>query len=56
MAFICRIDTGGTFTDAVDMDPHGQIAAAKTPSTPQDFSQGVMAPARGAVALEHSAI
>ena len=42
MAFICGIDTGGTFTDAVVMDPHGQIVTAKAPSTPQDFSQGVM--------------
>jgi N-methylhydantoinase A len=42
MTFICGIDTGGTFTDAVVMDAHGQIVTAKAPSTPQDFSQGVM--------------
>jgi N-methylhydantoinase A len=42
MTFICGIDTGGTFTDAVVMDAHGQIVTAKAPSTPHDFSQGVM--------------
>jgi N-methylhydantoinase A len=42
MTFICGIDTGGTFTDAVVMDAHGRIVTAKAPSTPHDFSQGVM--------------
>jgi N-methylhydantoinase A len=42
MTFICGIDTGGTFTDAVVMDARGQIVTAKVPSTPHDFSQGVM--------------
>lgn len=42
MAFICGIDTGGTFTDCVVIDPNGRIVTAKAPSTPQDFSQGVM--------------
>lgn len=42
MAFICGIDTGGTFTDCVVIDPNGRIVTAKAPSTPQDFSLGVM--------------
>jgi N-methylhydantoinase A len=42
MAFICGIDTGGTFTDCVVLDPSGRIVTAKAPSTPQDFSRGVM--------------
>lgn len=42
MAFICGVDTGGTFTDCVVMDPGGRIVTAKAPSTPQEFSRGVM--------------
>jgi N-methylhydantoinase A len=40
--FICGIDTGGTFTDCVVIDAGGRIATAKAPSTPRDFSQGVL--------------
>src|SRR5262245_27460303 len=40
--FICGIDTGGTFTDCVVIDADGRIATAKAPSTPADFSQGVL--------------
>ncbi len=43
MAFIVGIDTGGTFTDCVVIDPAGRIVTAKASSTPQDFSRGVMA-------------
>src|SRR5215470_12626304 len=39
---IIGIDTGGTFTDCVVMDADGRIATAKAPSTPDDFSEGVM--------------
>ncbi len=39
---ICGIDTGGTFTDCVVIDPEGRIVTAKAPSTPGDFSQGVL--------------
>src|SRR3989442_9277758 len=42
MSFIIGIDTGGTFTDCVVMDADGRTAAAKAPSTPVDFSEGVM--------------
>ncbi|MEF2976219.1 hydantoinase/oxoprolinase family protein [Subtercola sp. YIM 133946] len=37
------IDVGGTFTDAVAADDSGRITGAKTPSTPQDYSIGVLA-------------
>ena len=40
--FICGIDTGGTFTDCVIVDSAGHIVTAKAPSTPADFSQGVL--------------
>jgi N-methylhydantoinase A len=40
--FICGIDTGGTFTDCVVIDADGRIVTAKAPSTPGDFSQGVL--------------
>ena len=39
---ICGIDTGGTFTDCVVVDADGRIVTAKAPSTPGDFSQGVL--------------
>ena len=39
---ICGIDTGGTFTDCVVVDMDGRIVTAKAPSTPGDFSQGVL--------------
>ncbi len=39
---ICGIDTGGTFTDCVLVDADGRIITAKAPSTPADFSQGVL--------------
>ncbi|HEV8437271.1 MAG TPA: hydantoinase/oxoprolinase family protein [Methylomirabilota bacterium] len=40
--YIIGIDTGGTFTDCVVMDPDGRITTAKASSTPVDFSEGVM--------------
>lgn len=42
MPYIIGIDTGGTFTDCVVMDADGRIVTAKAPSTPDDFSEGVM--------------
>jgi N-methylhydantoinase A len=36
------IDVGGTFTDLVALDEQGNATFAKTPSTPQDQSAGVM--------------
>src|SRR5438046_7381853 len=42
MPYIIGIDTGGTFTDCVVMDAAGRLVTAKAPSTPDDFSEGVM--------------
>ena len=42
MAYVIGVDVGGTFTDAILDDGAGTIAAAKAPSTPPDYSQGVM--------------
>jgi N-methylhydantoinase A len=42
MAFYIGVDVGGTFTDAFAANEQGQLAATKTPSTPPDFSQGVL--------------
>ena len=42
MPYIIGIDIGGTFTDCVVMDAGGRIVTAKAPSTPDDFSEGVM--------------
>jgi N-methylhydantoinase A len=42
MPYVIGIDIGGTFTDAVATDEHGVVTGAKTPSTPPDFSQGVI--------------
>jgi N-methylhydantoinase A len=36
------IDVGGTFTDLVAVDDHGRVALAKSASTPNDPSLGVM--------------
>ncbi len=41
--FLCGIDIGGTFTDCVVIDAQGAITTAKVPSTPEDFSRGMMA-------------
>lgn len=35
------VDVGGTFTDLVVLDPEGELAEFKSPSTPPDFCQGI---------------
>ena len=40
--YIVGVDTGGTFTDVVVMGGAGEIWTAKAPTTPDDFSRGVM--------------
>jgi N-methylhydantoinase A len=42
MAYVIGVDVGGTFTDAVLADEHGSVIAAKAPSTPPDYSDGVL--------------
>ena len=39
----CAVDIGGTFTDVVIVDDEGTYFIAKVPSTPADFSVGVLA-------------
>ncbi|GAA3546159.1 hydantoinase/oxoprolinase family protein [Amycolatopsis ultiminotia] len=42
MAYVIGVDVGGTFTDAVLDDEAGTVVAAKSPSTPPDYSHGVL--------------
>ena len=42
MTYRIGVDTGGTFTDCIVIDDAGNATAAKAPSTPHDFSVGVM--------------
>jgi N-methylhydantoinase A len=42
MAYVIGVDVGGTFTDAVLDDDGGTVLATKSPSTPPDYSRGVM--------------
>ncbi len=42
MAYVIGVDVGGTFTDAVLADENGTVIAAKAPSTPPDYSDGVL--------------
>src|SRR3954469_2223646 len=44
MTLIVAVDIGGTFTDLVAYDRDGQrLAFAKSPTTPRDLSQGILA-------------
>ncbi|MFC1815486.1 hydantoinase/oxoprolinase family protein [Thermodesulfobacteriota bacterium] len=40
--YIIGTDTGGTFTDIVVLDNDGNVIVNKSPTTPDDFSEGVM--------------
>lgn len=52
MGYLCGVDIGGTFTNAVIIDPDGRVTLAKSPSTPNDFARGFFAAlAEGARAL-----
>ncbi len=42
MSYVIGVDVGGTFTDAVLDDDAGTVLAAKSPSTPPDYSRGVL--------------
>jgi N-methylhydantoinase A len=55
MSYLVGIDIGGTFTDCAIVDRTGKLLTTKVPSTPQDFSKGMMdALQTGAQALELS--
>ena len=40
--YLIGIDVGGTFTDLVSVDEAGRVVIAKSPSTPEDPSLGVV--------------
>ncbi len=42
MTYIIGVDTGGTFTDGFVADHLGRLSSAKSPSTPPEFSVGVL--------------
>lgn len=42
MKYIIGVDTGGTFTNVTVMTPEGELFMDKAPSTPRDFSKGIM--------------
>ncbi len=46
--YLCGIDIGGTFTDCVVIDAAGRVTTSKVPSTPDDFSRGMMGALEGA--------
>src|SRR5882724_10886144 len=42
MSYLVGIDIGGTFTDCAIVDRAGRLLTAKVPSTPPDFSRGML--------------
>src|SRR6184192_562069 len=50
-SFLVGVDIGGTFTDCVVLDRDGAITATKSPSTPANFAEGMLAAMR--MAAEH---
>ena len=53
MSYLVGIDIGGTFTDCAIVDRAGRLLTTKVPSTPADFSRGMIdALGAGAAALE----
>src|ERR1700691_3203212 len=42
MTYVIGVDTGGTFTDGFVADQLGHLSSAKSPSTPPEFSVGVL--------------
>lgn len=41
--YLVGVDIGGTFTDCVVLDRRGRITATKSPSTPANFAEGMLA-------------
>jgi N-methylhydantoinase A len=46
--YLVGVDIGGTFTDCAVLDRRGRITAAKAPSTPANFAEGMIAAMRAA--------
>ena len=42
MSYLVGVDIGGTFTDCAIVDGAGKLLTTKVPSTPSDFSRGMM--------------
>jgi N-methylhydantoinase A len=42
MTYLVGIDIGGTFTDCAIVDRAGKLLTTKVPSTPPDFSRGML--------------
>ncbi|HEX2331947.1 MAG TPA: hydantoinase/oxoprolinase N-terminal domain-containing protein, partial [Burkholderiales bacterium] len=42
MSYLVGIDIGGTFTDCAIVDRAGKLLTTKVPSTPEDFSRGML--------------
>ena len=42
MNYIVAVDSGGTFTDCVVLDDSGRVTTSKAPSTPADYSEGIL--------------
>jgi N-methylhydantoinase A len=56
MSYSIAVDSGGTFADCIVVDERGRVTAAKAPSTPDDYSRGVLdAVARAAGQLDLTA-
>ncbi len=53
---VIAVDSGGTFTDCVVLDEHGRVTVGKAPSTPRDFSAGVIAAVASAAAALGSSL
>lgn len=41
-SYLVGVDIGGTFTDCVVIDQDGNVTSAKSPSTPHNFSEGMI--------------
>ncbi|MBT6136662.1 MAG: hydantoinase/oxoprolinase family protein, partial [Rhodospirillaceae bacterium] len=41
-SYLVGVDIGGTFTDCVVIDDEGAVITAKAPSTPDEFSRGML--------------
>jgi N-methylhydantoinase A len=49
-AYIVSTDSGGTFVDAVILDPEGKLTIGKSPTTPEDPAKGIIAAVGAAAA------